>query len=54
MGVAATVGLPMWDGDRLYELNDAIADWAANWGLTPSDDDLNDAVHAVARIFIPR
>jgi hypothetical protein len=43
-----------WDGDRIDEINDAIALWADQWGLQYSGEMLDDATHAVARIFIPR
>lgn len=35
----------------LYALNDALAGWAADNGLDPNDDVLNEAVHAAATVL---
>jgi hypothetical protein len=42
--------------EELYELNDVIGAWAADYGYTDPDDPesdarLNDAVHAAANIL---
>lgn len=37
--------------DSLYRLNDALADWAADEGLEPTDEQLDEAVHEAVRIL---